>query len=165
MIRLFRLKLAAWLAGAAVLSGMAGGAAAAPRVGLLECNVAPGVGLVVVSSRTLACVLTPRHGPREYYTGTINRFGLDLGFTSGGRFAWAVFTAGSALPPYALAGEFVGASGSAAFGGGVSANVLIGGTNRSISLQPLSLGVETGLNLSAGVGGLSLQPAAPPRRL
>jgi hypothetical protein len=156
-------KLTAWLAGAALL-GAAGSAEARPRAGLLECNVAPGVGLLVTSDRALSCVLAPRRGPRQYYVGTIRSFGLNLGFTAGGRFAWAVFTAGSALPQNALAGEFVGASGSASFGGGLSANALVGGNNRSISLQPLSVGVQSGVNLSAGVGALVLQPAAPPPR-
>jgi hypothetical protein len=129
---------------------------------VLSCNVAPGVGFIVTSDRALSCVLTPNHGPRQYYVGTIRNVGLDLGFTTGGRLAWAVLTAGSALPQNALAGEFVGASGSASFGGGVSGNLLVGGNNRSVSLQPLSVGVQAGVNLSAGVGALSLQPAAPP---
>jgi Protein of unknown function (DUF992) len=154
-------KLAAWLAGGTLIAA-AGASEAAPRAGLLQCNVAPGVGLIITSDRALSCVLTPRRGPRQYYVGTIRNFGLDIGFTKGGRFAWAVLTAGSALPSNALAGEFVGASGSASFGGGLGANVLVGGNNRSISLQPLSVGVQSGVNLSAGVGALVLQPAAPP---
>ena len=155
-------KLSACLAAAALIGLAAGSAQATPRVGVLTCNVAPGVGFIVTSDRALSCVLTPNHGPRQYYVGSIRNVGVDLGFTAGGRLAWAVLTAGSALPQNALAGEFVGASGSASFGGGVSGNLLVGGNNRSVSLQPLSLGVQAGVNLSAGVGALSLQPAAPP---
>ncbi|MGO9673635.1 MAG: DUF992 domain-containing protein [Methylocella sp.] len=157
-----RLKFSACLAAAALIGLTSFAANAAPRVGVLECNVAPGVGLIVTSNRALSCVLTPHRGPRQYYVGTIRNIGLNLGFTTGGRFAWAVLTAGSALPQNALAGDFVGASGSASFGGGVSGNLLVGGNNRSISLQPLSLGVQAGLDLSAGVGALTLEPAAPP---
>ena len=151
----FRPKFSACLAAAAFIGLTAGAAEATPRVGVLSCNVAPGVGFIVTSDRALSCVLTPNHGPRQYYVGTIRNVGLDLGFTTGGRLAWAVLTAGSALPQNALAGEFVGASGSASFGGGVSGNLLVGGNNRSVSLQPLSLGVQAGVNLSAGVGALS----------
>lgn len=159
----FRPKLSALLAGAALIALAGGVASAAPlRAGLLECNVAPGVGFIVTSSRALSCVFKPRRGLREYYAGTISRFGLDLGFTAGGRFVWAVFNAGRVWQPYSLAGEFVGAGGDASFGGGLSANVLVGGNGRSISLQPLSLGVQTGLNLSAGVGAITLEPSAPP---
>jgi hypothetical protein len=158
----FRPKLSACLTAAALIGLAAGTAQAAPRVGVLTCNVAPGVGFIVTSDRAVSCVLTPSHGPRQYYVGSIRNVGVDLGFTAGGRLAWAVLTAGSALPQNALAGEFVGASGSASFGAGVSGNLLVGGNNRSVSLQPLSLGVQAGVNVSAGVGALSLQPAAPP---
>lgn len=158
-----RPKLMSALAAAALSVATAAPAgAAAVRAGLLECNVSSSVGFIVTSNRNLSCVLRPRVGPRQYYTGSIRNIGLDLGFTGGGRIAWAVLTAGSALPPNALAGDFVGAQGSATFGGGVSANVLVGGNNRSISLQPLSVGVQSGVNLAAGVGALSLQPAPGP---
>ena len=142
-------KLSACLAAVALIGLTAGRRGGPPRVGVLSCNVAPGVGFIVTSDRALSCVLTPNHGPREYYVGSIRNVGVDLGFTAGGRLAWAVLTAGSALPQNALAGEFVGASGSASFGGGVSGNLLVGGNNRSVSLQPLSLGVQAGVNLSA----------------
>jgi hypothetical protein len=158
----FRPTLGACLAGAALICMAAGAAEARPRVGVLTCRVAPGIGMIVTSNRGLSCVLTPTHGPRQYYVGSIRNIGVDLGFTAGGRLGWAVLTAGSALPQNALAGEFVGASGGASFGAGVTGNVLVGGNNRSISLQPLSLGVQSGLNLSAGIGALVLEPAAPP---
>jgi hypothetical protein len=160
----FKSTFCAGIAGAALIGLTAGAADAAARVGVLECRVAAGVGLIVTSNRGLSCVLKPRVGPRQYYVGTIRNIGLDLGFTTGGRLAWAVLTAGSALPQNALAGEFVGASGGASFGAGLSANVLVGGNNRSISLQPLSVGVQAGLNLSAGVGALVLEPVPPPQR-
>jgi hypothetical protein len=157
-----RPKLASLLAGAALIGAVAFEAEAGTRAGLLQCNVGSSVGFIVTSNRSLSCVLKPRVGPPQYYTGSIRNIGLDVGFTGAGRIAWAVLTAGSALPQNALAGEFVGAQGSATFGGGVSANVLVGGNNRSISLQPLSVGVQSGVNLAAGVGALSLQPAAGP---
>ncbi|MEJ0092293.1 MAG: DUF992 domain-containing protein [Methylocella sp.] len=156
-------RLSAWLAGVVFLGLAAGVAAAAPvRTGLLECNVAPGVGLLVASSRALSCVFSTHHH-REYYTGTIDRVGLDVGFTTGGRFVWAVFSAGP-VRPFALAGQFVGVGGDASLGGGLSANALVGGFGRSISLQPLSVGVQTGLNLSAGVGSITLEPTAAAAR-
>lgn len=156
-------RTTAALAGGLALMGMTATANASwTRAGLLQCNVAAGFGFIITSSRALSCTFTPRHGAPEYYVGTIRRFGLDLGFTTGGRFSWAVLAAGRSLPRFAIAGEFVGAGGNAAFGGGLTANALIGGNNRSISLQPLSVGVETGINLSAGVGALALEPVANP---
>lgn len=160
----FRRTVAA-LAGCLALIGLgAGGAEAAwTRAGILRCNVSAGFGFILTSSRALSCTFSPRRGPPEFYVGTIRRFGLDIGFTSGGQFGWAVLAAGRAIPPFALAGDFVGAGANAAFGGGFSANALVGGSNRSISLQPLSFGVESGINLSAGVGALALEPVATPR--
>ncbi|WP_395665062.1 DUF992 domain-containing protein [Methylocella sp.] len=146
-----------------VLAGGGGAQAAWTQAGVLTCNVSAGFGFVLTSSRALSCVFKPRRGPVEHYVGTIRRFGLDIGFTTGGTFAWAALSAGRNVPPYALAGEFVGAGGNAAFGGGLSANALVGVNNRSISLQPLAVGVETGVNLSAGVGALRLEPVANPR--
>ncbi|ACK51731.1 protein of unknown function DUF992 [Methylocella silvestris BL2] len=164
MNNFFRGSLAALAGGLAMVGIAAGGAdAAITRAGVLQCNVAAGVGFIVTSSRALSCVFSPRRGQPEYYVGTIRRFGLDIGFTTGGQFAWAVLAAGRSVPPFALAGEFVGAGGNASFGGGLTANVLVGGNNRSISLQPLSVGVESGINLSAGVGAITLEPVANPR--
>jgi hypothetical protein len=132
--------------------------------GVLACNVAPGIGFVIGSSKSLSCVFHPARGRPEYYAGTISRVGLDLGATGPGQFAWGVFTAG---PPhrYALAGDYGGPGVGIALGAGGSANTLVGGYADTISLQPLS-GTTTGLNLSAGIGALTLQPVAagPPRR-
>jgi hypothetical protein len=39
---------------------------------------------------------------------------------------------------------------------GVGANVLVGGSGSTISLQPLSIEGNTGLNVAAGVAALTL---------
>jgi outer membrane protein OmpA-like peptidoglycan-associated protein len=63
-----------------------------------------------------------------------------------------------------LDGDYVGATAGATVGVGIGANALIGGGNKSIALQPLSFEGNTGLNVAAGVGALSLhaEAAAPP---
>ena len=136
------------------------------RSGVLECNVAPGIGFIVGSSKNLSCVFHPARGRPEYYTGTINRIGLDVGVTGPGQFAWGVVAAGPPRRHYALAGDYAGPGVGFALGAGLSANALVGGNGNSISLQPLSAGTSTGLNLSAGIGALTLQPGAagPPGR-
>lgn len=136
-------------------------AAASDQVGILECNVAPGVGFIVGASRALACRFKPVEGPQQFYYGTINQFGLNLGFTDGGRLVWTVFAASNAWH-HALDGRYVGASADASVGAGVGANVLVGGSHRTVSLQPLSVSAQTGLNVAAGVGELTLEPAPPP---
>ena len=61
------------------------------------------------------------------------------------------------LAPGALAGSYAGATASATVGVGVGANVLIGGSNRTISLQPVSIEGNTGLNVAAGIGAITLR--------
>jgi hypothetical protein len=52
-----------------------------------------------------------------------------------------------------------GATASATVGVGLGANVLIGGLDKSIALQPLSVEGNRGLNVAAGVGAISLTAA------
>ena len=134
--------------------------------GMLACNVEPGVGFVIGSSKGVSCVFRPSRGRPEYYRGTISRIGLDLGGTGPGHFVWGVVTAGPASR-FALAGNYTGPGAGFALGDGFNANSLVGGNGNSISLQPLSAGDSPGINLAAGIGSLSLQPAAmePPRHL
>ena len=132
--------------------------------GVLACNVAPGIGFIIGSSKTLSCVFHPVRGRPEYYAGAIGRIGLDIGATGPGQFAWGVFTAGPPGRRYALAGDYGGPGLGIALGAGGSANSLVGGYGNLISLQPLS-GTSSGINLSAGIGALTLRPVAagPPR--
>ena len=97
-------------------------------------------------------------GPREVYTGSISKFGLDIGATAGGEMIWAVY-APSTRKFGALAGHYAGASGEATVGAGVGANVLVGGSDRTVSLQPVSVQGQAGLNLAVGVAELNLRPA------
>ncbi len=128
------------------------------RAGGLTCELAPTVGLIIGSRQRVDCVFRPSTGAKpERYRGEINRVGLDLGFTRGGRMIWGVFARTSRVPPRTLAGTYVGASGDASFGVGGGANVLVGGSNRTISLQPLSLQGQRGVNLAVGVAGMTLR--------
>jgi hypothetical protein len=95
----------------------------------------------------------------QAYEGAINTVGLDLGVTEGGGFAWAVFGPAAGLPYGALAGDYVGASGEIGVGIGAGANVLVGGSNRSVALQPVSLEGSVALNVVAGLSQLQLRPA------
>ena len=128
------------------------------EVGGLTCDAAPRVGLVIGSRQNLRCVFRSNATGRQYrYTGTIGRIGLDVGITGGGRLFWAVFAPTSHVGHGALRGTFVGASGNASFGLGLGANVLVGGSHRTISLQPLSVEGQFGVNLALGVARLTLR--------
>jgi hypothetical protein len=103
------------------------------------------------------CRFTPNRGPVERYHGSVTRFGLDLGITTGGVMSWLVIARTSRIGRGALAGNYVGASGDIAFGIGAGANVLIGGSRRTVTLQPLSVSGQVGINLAVGVAGLTLR--------
>ena len=95
---------------------------------------------------------------RENYVGRIGRLGLDVGIQAGGRMIWGVFSRTTApLGARALVGDYVGASGEIGLGVGVGANALIGGSNKTIALQPLSLEASVGVNLALGVARLILR--------
>lgn len=129
------------------------------KVGTLTCDISAGIGLIITSKKSVTCMFTPsQQGPREVYTGSITKFGLDIGATAGGEMIWAVY-APTSRRFGALAGQYGGASAEATVGAGVGANVLVGGSNRTVTLQPVSVQGQAGANLAVGVAGLDLQPA------
>lgn len=150
---------------AAVLAA-ALGLAAAPalaaskgvKIGMLTCNVDGGVGMIIGSSKGVDCVFEGTIGQRERYTGSIGKLGIDIGVTGKAVMAWAVFAPGK-LKAGALAGHYAGASAEATVAVGLGANVLVGGSDKSIALQPLSVQAQTGLNVAAGVASLRLKRA------
>lgn len=154
------LKSAAVAALATATLGLAvSEASARVKVGVLECRVAPGVGLIVGSSKALNCNFTPTGGKAEHYTGRISKIGLDVGFTKGGVIVWGVFAPTAGYQRHALAGHYGGASAQATLVAGLGANVLVGGGNKSFALQPFSVSGQTGVNLAIGVAGLDLYAA------
>ncbi len=153
------------MAGAAIVASalMAGSAAhAAPagvKVGILTCNVEPGWSYVVGSTRPLECSYSPNHGHGEHYIGKVQKVGLDIGYVDGATIVWAVIAPTSDVRPGALEGDYGGASASIAVGVGAGANVLIGGFDKSITLQPVSIEGQTGVNLAAGISSIKLEHA------
>jgi hypothetical protein len=95
------------------------------------------------------------HG-RYVYAGRIRRLGLDLGVTNISTLSWIVLARNSHIRPSTLRGRYVGASGNITVGPGLGVNVLIGGSRRTIMLQPLSVERSIGVNVAAGVASLTL---------
>lgn len=150
----------------AFLSALTPGVASAQslKVGVLQCHLSGGVGMILMMNQALDCVFKGQSGgPPSHYIGRLTNVGANIGISGPGRMVWGVMAATNNLAPGALAGDFVGAQGSVAVGAGAGGAVLVGGSNRSISLQPISVSVGTGLNVSAGVGSLNLQfmPVTP----
>lgn len=135
------------------------GTSDSPRVqaGTLSCSVAPGTAFIFGSTREINCFYTGAEGRTERYVGEIQRFGVDLGFTNSATVIWAVVAGTRDIAPGSLAGDYGGVSAAVTPGVGGAANVLVGGSNRSISLQPVSVEGNTGLNIAAGIGALRLR--------
>lgn len=127
------------------------------QIGVLTCNVSAGWGFVFGSSRSLRCTFSPRPGFAAHYVGTISKYGVDIGYLQGAVMVWGVIAPTTRMSPGALAGNYVGVSGGASVGVGASANVLIGGSGRSITLQPVSIQGDAGLNVAAGIAAMTLR--------
>lgn len=129
------------------------------KVGVLTCNVSSGWGFVFGSTRNLRCTFSPSAGQAEHYNGRVKKFGADIGYVTSAVIVWAVLSPTSTMAPGALAGDYVGATASVSVGVGVGANVLVGGFNKSVTLQPLSIEGNQGLNVAAGIGAITLKHA------
>jgi hypothetical protein len=128
------------------------------RVGTLRCDVSGGLGFIVAGTREMECQFRSDTGSVEKYWGQVHRFGLDIGAATDGVLAWTVLVPRVGFRRGALAGDYTGVGASATLGAGVGANALIGGSDQATVLQPLSLQLQGGLELSAGVESLALHP-------
>lgn len=142
----------------AALSPTPAPAQATVKAGVLTCHVSSGWGFVFGSSRSLRCTYSGS-GRVEHYVGQIKKWGVDIGYVQSGVIVWGVFAPTTDLGPGALVGGYGGASGGASVGLGADANVLFGGSNRQISLQPVSLEGDKGLNVAAGIASITLHRA------
>ena len=153
------------LAGVAVtllVASLTGAHAQAPlnrvQIGVLECRGGASIGFIVGSVTNLGCVLRVAGMPEDRYIATIQKVGVDIGITQESSLAWGVWAPVARLGPGDLSGNYAGAQGSATVGVGVGGNALIGGSNNSIALQPLSVQGQVGLNVAAGLESLELRP-------
>src|SRR5580700_7840971 len=159
---MFRSAFAALAVLAAALTTGGGPAEAQPsrlQVGTLTCAMSSSIGLIVGSQKNVNCIFRGRPGePEEAYTGTMTTIGLDIGITTGGVIVWTVFADTNRFVGM-LAGKYAGATAEISVAAGLGANVLVGGSHRTVALQPLSLQGQVGLDIAAGVGELDLHPA------
>ena len=157
-MKTLRLMLGAAVAvtGLAVASA-ANAAPAGVKIGTLTCDVAAGAGFIFGSTKDLRCSYQPTKASVEHYSGSISKWGVDIGYTNKGKLVWAVFAPTSDVRPGAIEGEYAGATAQATVAVGLGSNVLVGGLDKSIALQPLSVSGSTGLNVAAGIGQISLK--------
>ena len=128
------------------------------QTGMLSCKLNPSIGFIIVGHQSMECRFVPSMpGPPQFYEGALNTVGIDIGIIGGGALAWGVLAPTAGVPAGALAGTYVGASGDVALGLGVGANVLVGGSNRSFALQPVSVEGSVALNVTLGLSALQLR--------
>jgi hypothetical protein len=140
-------------------SGNGASAQSGANFGVLNCTVDGGIGLILGSSKDMICSFDPTDGSESHhYSGNVGKLGLDIGVTNESYISWQVIASGD-LEPGSLEGNYVGASAQATAGVGLGANVLVGGSDKSITLQPLSIQGQTGLNLAVGIGTMKLNYA------
>lgn len=139
----------------------AGETPAGAKIGVLTCKTLPntGVSLIIHSTTDIRCSFNGTGGGGvEHYVGETGvGFGVDMRFDRETRLVYSVFAAEFKKGSYKLAGKYAGVGASVTAGAGVGAQVLVGGNNDTISLQPVIEG-STGLGVSAGMTYIFLQP-------
>lgn len=153
MNRLFFLLSISTLLGATSMSS----AQVSAEVGVLSCDVSAGIGLIIEQKQKLNCTFTNGTEQAQSYSGSIHQYGLELGEVKEAYMIWTVLAATSTVEVGALAGNYVGANADASLGLGAGVNVLIGGSNKSFTLQPISVDTEKGIAISAGVETMTLE--------
>lgn len=130
------------------------------ELGLLDCLIEGGSGFIFGSTKEVRCTFEPadKTWAPEAYFGVVNRFGLDVGYTKATMMRWAVLASSTNIyAPGALAGDYVGASAEVTAAIGAGANLLVGGSGHTFTLQPLSVQTQTGLNFAVGVSQFQLR--------
>lgn len=149
--------LAAAFLGSALSINTANAVEARIEVGILSCEVEAGSGFVLGSKKDMDCTFKGIDDFSETYTGTVRKFGLDIGQTDRTIITWAVFAPTTEMEARALEGNYAGVSAEATLGVGIGANAMLGGFDRSIALQPLSGQYQEGANIAAGIGTMTLR--------
>lgn len=124
--------------------------------GLLSCHVGSGFGFVFGSSRDLNCTYSDR-GKVAHYTGKIEKFGVDIGYLQSGVLLWEVLAPTTDPGAGALTGVYGGATVGASGGLGAEGNLLVGGSGHGVSLQAISIQGDKGINVAAGIAGITLK--------
>ncbi len=132
------------------------------KLGSLEIKAIPGTrhNLIIKSSVDVDAVFTDSKGNKEYYVGEMgNKLGLDFSFKTDENLVYAVISASSNYKTggYALEGKYFGQKASVALDVGGEVQVLVGGFEKSFTLQPFAVGEVEGYGVSLGLGYLNLQ--------
>jgi hypothetical protein len=152
-----KLTVGAAMMAAVSMTAAAPANAAGVRVGTLTCNIESGWGYILGSQKDLKCVLRSTNGETSNYSGDITKLGVDIGYTQGGTMVWSVIAPARNLRADVLEGTYAGLTAGATAVVGGNVNVLVGGLDNSITLQPISVEGNNGLSITAAVGTMQLR--------
>jgi hypothetical protein len=146
------------LGGALLLAALLPASAfAGDRIGVLECHLSGNGPSILVENQSVDCVFASARGGRPaHYVGTLTKIGANIGVNGHSDLLWDVVAATSSIGRGALAGQYTGPEASAKVGLGVGAAALVGGSDRTFSLQPLNVEGGAGFGVTAGVENLTL---------
>jgi hypothetical protein len=127
-------------------------------IGSLTCNVGGSTGYVLGSSKPLDCVFLSKDGVQTaQYTGTINKVGIDIGYTRAVHTIWRVYSLGSDRGARDLSGTYVGEQGTVAASTQAGGNWIYGGPNAEIGMIASGVVKDAGYNLATGIAEMSIK--------
>ncbi len=127
-------------------------------IGSLSCNVGGSTGYVLASQKSLDCVFLSKDGIHSaQYTGTIDKIGIDIGYTKAVHTIWRVYSLGSDRGPYDLSGTYVGEQSTVAAGTQAGGNWIYGGPNAEIGMLASGVVKDAGYNLATGVAAMTIK--------
>ena len=127
-------------------------------IGSLSCNVGGGTGYILASQKSLDCVFLNKEGTESaHYVGTIDKVGIDIGYTRAVHTIWRVYSLGTVRGPNNLGGTYVGEQGTAAAGSQAGGNWIYGGPNAEVGMLASGIVKDAGYNLAAGVAAMTIK--------
>lgn len=157
-----RLRRVLGLAAGSIMILQSGAVSADAKLGGLTCHriAGTGINLLIHSKADVRCTFEGSEGSKQWYVGETGvGLGLDLKWN---KVQTLYFFALSSTVEFApegdfLTGKYAGAKADAAVGVGVGAALLVGGSDRTASLQP-SVETSQGIGVAIGVGYLNIGP-------
>ena len=128
-------------------------------IGSLSCNVGGSTGYVLASQKSLDCVFLSKDGLQSAeYTGSIDKVGIDIGYTRAVHTIWRVYSLGTDRGPSNIGGTYVGEQGTVvAADKQAGGNWLYGGPNAEIGMVASGVTKDAGYNLATGVAALTIR--------
>ena len=125
-------------------------------IGSLTCNVGGSTGYILGSAKPLDCVFLGKDGvSTAHYSGTIDKVGIDIGYTKAVHTIWRVYSLGSDRAPTQIGGTYVGEQGTVAAGNQAGGNWIYGGPNAEIGMLASGVVKDAGYNLATGIAAMT----------